>query len=133
MRITPLSLGAAPPLSRRMTHPFAISTYVPSANVAAVARAAPDGHMVLVGHTAETAVLPHFVGNLGYDPRKDFQPVSLIAVFPIALVVKSSVQATTLKDFLAQSRAASRGLLFASSGPGTVAIGCDPARIAAPH
>ena len=83
------------------------------------ARAAPDGHVLLVGHTAEMAILPHFVGNLGYDPQKDFQPVSLIAVFPLALVVKSSVQATTLKDFLAQSRATSRGLLFASSGPGT--------------
>jgi len=84
-----------------------------------VARAAPDGHTVLVGHTAELAILPHFVGNLGYDPQKDLQPVSLIAVFPLALIVKSSVQQTTLKDFLAQSRSSSRGLLFASSGPGT--------------
>src|SRR3954469_4868264 len=45
-----------------------------------VARAAPDGHTVLVGHTAELAILPHFTGNLGYDPQKDLQPVSLIAV-----------------------------------------------------
>src|SRR3954462_11003402 len=62
-----------------------------------VARAARDGHTVLVGHTAELALLPHFTGNLGYDPQKDLQPVSLIAVFPLALVVKSSVQQTTLR------------------------------------
>jgi tripartite-type tricarboxylate transporter receptor subunit TctC len=84
-----------------------------------VARAPPDGHVVLVGHTAEIAILPHFASNLGYNPQKDLQPVSLIALFPLALVVKNTVQQTTLKDFLAQSRASSRGLLFASSGPGT--------------
>ena len=84
-----------------------------------VARAAPDGYTVLIGHTAELAILPHFVRNLGYDPQKDLQPVSLIAVFPLALVVKSSVQQSGLKEYLAQSRDSRRGLLFASSGPGT--------------
>ena len=84
-----------------------------------VARAAPDGYTVLIGHTAELAILPHFVRNLGYDPQKDLRPVSLIALFPLALVVKSSVQQSGLKEYLAQSRDSRRGLLFASSGPGT--------------
>ena len=69
-----------------------------------VARAAPDGYTVLIGHTAELAILPHFVRNLGYDPQKDLRPVSLIALFPLALVVKSSVQQSGLKEYLAQSR-----------------------------
>jgi tripartite-type tricarboxylate transporter receptor subunit TctC len=84
-----------------------------------VARAAPDGHTLLVGHTAELAILQHFAGNIGYDPQKDLQPISLVAVFPLALVVRGAVQQATLSDFLAQSRASRRGLLFASSGPGT--------------
>jgi tripartite-type tricarboxylate transporter receptor subunit TctC len=84
-----------------------------------VARAAPDGYTLLVGHTAELAIHQHLVKDLGYDPEKDLQPISLIAVFPLALVVKSTVVQPTLGEFLAQSRASSRGLLFASSGTGT--------------
>ena len=77
-----------------------------------VARAAPDGYTVLIGHTAELAILPHFVRNLGYDPQKDLQPVSLIAVFPLALVVKSSVQQSRAKGIPgAVPRHASRAVI----------------------
>jgi tripartite-type tricarboxylate transporter receptor subunit TctC len=84
-----------------------------------VARAAPDGYTLLVGHTAELAILQSLVKDLGYNPEKDLQPVALVALFPLALVVKSTVPHATIQDMLAQSRSSGGGLVFASSGPGT--------------
>ena len=84
-----------------------------------VARAAPDGYTLLFGHTAEMAIAQSLVKDLGYDPQKDFKPVALGAVFPLALVVKSSAAYSTIANMLAQSRSSRRPLLFASSGTGT--------------
>src|SRR5262245_60282239 len=82
-----------------------------------VAGAAHDGYTLLVGHTAEVAINQQLVKDLGYDPQ-DLQAIALVAVYPLVFVVKSGAPAT-VRDMLAQSRASSRGLLFASSGTGT--------------
>ena len=84
-----------------------------------VARAAPDGYTLLFGHTAEMAIVQSLLKDLGYDPQRDFTPVALGAVFPLALIVKSSAPYSTIPDMLAQSRSSRRPLLFASSGTGT--------------
>jgi tripartite-type tricarboxylate transporter receptor subunit TctC len=83
-----------------------------------VARAAPDGHTLLLGQTAEIAVDP-LLGRVGYDPQRDFQPVALVARIPVALVTQSSAPYASVRELLQASRGSRRGLLFTSAGPGT--------------
>jgi tripartite-type tricarboxylate transporter receptor subunit TctC len=81
-----------------------------------VARAAPDGHTLLVGQTGEIVVNPHWVKGLGYDPDKDLLPVALASVVPLALVVPGNA---TLGELLATARGGPKPLSFASAGIGT--------------
>ncbi len=52
------------------------------------ARATPDGYTLLSGHMGTNAAAPMFYPNLGYDPQKDFEPISLTAEYPEVLVVR---------------------------------------------
>jgi len=83
-----------------------------------VARAAPDGYTIMIGHVGTHAINPALYGKIGYDPIKDFQPVSLIATLPLALVVHPSVQAKSVKELVALARAKPGTLNFASAGNG---------------
>src|SRR3954464_10426969 len=55
-----------------------------------VARAAPDGYTLLLGHTGTIAINPSLYGNLNMDPRKDFAPIGLVASMPVALLAHPS-------------------------------------------
>jgi len=83
-----------------------------------VARAAPDGYTLLLGATTTHGINPALNPKLGYDPVKDFTPISLVATIPHVLVVHPSVPAKTLQDFvrLAKSRP---GMAFGSAGHGS--------------
>jgi len=48
----------------------------------AAAKAAPDGHTLMMGHLGTLAVNPAIYKNLPYDPVKSFAPVSLMAIVP---------------------------------------------------
>ena len=48
-----------------------------------VAKAAPDGYTLLLGHTGTISINPSLYTNVGYDPRTDFAPIGLIATIPI--------------------------------------------------
>ena len=54
----------------------------------AVAKAAPDGYTLVLGTTSTHAVAPNVYARIGYDPVKDFAPISLVAVTPYLLVVQ---------------------------------------------
>jgi tripartite-type tricarboxylate transporter receptor subunit TctC len=82
-----------------------------------VASAAPDGHTILVGQTGEMAINQHWNKGLGYDPDKDFQPVALATIVPLALVTPGKASWSTVADMLKASHA--RGLTFASAGAAT--------------
>jgi len=84
---------------------------------AAVAKAPPDGHTLLVT-TLAFSVNPA-MQKLPYDPIKDFAPITELASLPLVLVVHPSVPATTLKEFVAYTKASPTGLDFATAGPGT--------------
>src|SRR5438128_8512402 len=45
----------------------------------AVAKADPDGYTLLLGHTGTISINPTLYVNAGYDPRKDFEPIGMIA------------------------------------------------------
>jgi len=84
-----------------------------------VAGAAPDGHMLLVGQTAEIAINQHWIKGLGYDPERDLQPIALASIVPLAVVVPGAAPYATLADMLNAARSGGRGLSFASAGLGT--------------
>lgn len=71
-----------------------------SIGVGKVARAAPDGYTLSIGHV-QTHVLNASTMNLSYDVVKDFEPVSLIADTPIWIISNPSVPAKDIKEFIA--------------------------------
>jgi tripartite-type tricarboxylate transporter receptor subunit TctC len=84
-----------------------------------VARAAPDGYTLGLGGTGTLAVDPTLYPNVGYDPRKDFAPVGLIATSAMVLLVNTRVPAATLQEFLALAKSAPGRINFASAGSGS--------------
>jgi len=83
-----------------------------------VARAAPDGHTLMIGHVGTHAINPALYPKLGYDPVRDFQPISLVATIPLALVVHAGVPVHDLKALIALARARPGALNYAAAGSG---------------
>lgn len=92
-----------------------------SGNIAAeyVARSAPDGYTLFVAATS-FATSPAFFPKLGWDPVKDFTPVSLIATVPIIAVTHPSVPAKTPRELIAYAKANAGKLNMASPGATTL-------------
>ena len=83
------------------------------------ARALPDGYTLLMGNVAPNAVNVSLFKKLGFDPVKDFSPVSLVAVTPNILVVHPSLAVKTVKELLALAKAKPGTLNFPSAGVGS--------------
>jgi tripartite-type tricarboxylate transporter receptor subunit TctC len=92
-----------------------------SLGTAFVARAAPDGYTLVMGSTATHAINPSLYKDLGYDPIKDFAPISPVASTPLLLMVNSSVPANNVAELvaLAKKRGDRNELTFASAGTGS--------------
>jgi len=84
-----------------------------------VARAAPDGHTLLIAAAGNHTINPSLYRKMPYDTVKDFAPVSMLAVLPLVLVVHPSVPAKTVKEVIALGRANPGQLNAASGGVGT--------------
>jgi tripartite-type tricarboxylate transporter receptor subunit TctC len=67
---------------------------------AAAARAVPDGYTILMGASGPLAVNKILLPDLGYDPEKDFQPISMYASLPNIVVVSSKLPVRTLAEFV---------------------------------
>ena len=85
----------------------------------AVAKSAPDGHTLVLATTSTHVVAPTVYSKIGYDPVKDFAPISLLAVTPYLLVVNPEVKANSLQEFVAYSKARPGKLNYASAGTGS--------------
>jgi tripartite-type tricarboxylate transporter receptor subunit TctC len=83
------------------------------------AKAAPDGLTIVMSHTGITSINPTLYSNPGYDPRKDFTPVGLIATTPIVLMTNAAFPARTVKDLIAMAKREPGKLNVGTPPPGT--------------
>jgi tripartite-type tricarboxylate transporter receptor subunit TctC len=85
----------------------------------AVARAPADGYTLLY-NTSSITLSPALYKSLQYDVEKDFAPVALTAVVPLALVVHPSIPANNVREFVAYAKANKGKLSYGSAGNGNV-------------
>lgn len=83
---------------------------------AAVAKAPPDGHTMLIA-TNSLLINPAISLKLPYDTLKDFQPVSMVATQPVALVATKSFAPNTVAELVAEAKKATVPLNYTSPGP----------------
>lgn len=84
-----------------------------------VARAEPDGYTLFSAASPQLAIVPH-VQKIGYDPVRDFAPISIVGTNPFALGCNDKIPSATLKEFVDHARARPGQLSFASPGVGSV-------------
>jgi tripartite-type tricarboxylate transporter receptor subunit TctC len=84
-----------------------------------IAKAAPDGYTLGLGGTGTLAINPTLYPNVGYDPRKDFSPVGLIASSALVVLVNPSVQARSIGELIALGKREPGKLNYASAGAGS--------------
>ncbi len=83
-----------------------------------VARAAPDGHTLMLGYIATHGMNPA-LQKLKYDPVKDFEPIGLVGYSPTLMVANTAVGVKDVKDLVAQLKAKPDRYTYASAGNGT--------------
>jgi len=114
-------------LAERMRAPLGQSVVVENVTGAAgniasgrVARAAPDGHTIIMGQTS-THVFNGAIYSLPFDVVKDFEPVALVATTSQLIVSRKGVPAMDLRDLISWLRANSEKATMATIGPGSPA------------
>ena len=86
--------------------------------IESAAKAAPDGYTLLVSAPSLT-ISPSLYSKLGYDPVKDFAPITLLAEIANLITIRQSLPANNLKEFVDYARANPGKLNFGNSGIGT--------------
>ena len=85
----------------------------------AVKNAAPDGYTLYLGHVGTHAVNVTLYPKLGYDPVKDYRPITPFMSFPSVLVVPAASPAKSVAELVALAKSKPGGLSFTSQGHGT--------------
>ncbi|HET7157943.1 MAG TPA: tripartite tricarboxylate transporter substrate binding protein [Burkholderiales bacterium] len=83
------------------------------------AKSPPDGYTILMGGTGTLAISPSLDRKLGYDPLRDFSPITLLATTPYVLVVHPTVAAASTRELIALAKAQPGKLNYASGGSGS--------------
>lgn len=86
-----------------------------------VARAAPDGHTLLLASVGPFEVLPSLLKEVAYDPVKDFAPIAMLVDVENVLVVNNAVEAQSAEELMALARKQPGDLHFSSPGIGSTA------------
>lgn len=84
-----------------------------------VARAAADGYTLLMATIGNLAISPNLYRKLGYDPVRDFTPVTQLAASAYVLIVHPSVPARSVREFVELAKTKPGGINYASAGNGT--------------
>src|SRR5258705_12980613 len=90
-------------LERRFGRPFVVENKAGSATViaaTALARAAPDGHTIMLATSTTMAINVSMYRNLSYDPARDLTPVAQVAVSPFVLVVNPALPVRSIADLV---------------------------------
>jgi len=117
-----LARAVADPMARLLGQPVVVENRGGaggSVGTRQVAKAPPDGYTLGLGGTGTLAIDPTLYPNAGYDPRKDFAPVGMIATSPLIILVNQSVPAHTVQELIALAKAQPGKLNYASAGPGS--------------
>jgi tripartite-type tricarboxylate transporter receptor subunit TctC len=85
----------------------------------AATKAAPDGYTLVMGSTGPLAANKTLYRDLGYDPEKDLEPISLFAHFPNLIVVSSKLPVQSLAEFIAYAKGRPKQLNYGSVGIGS--------------
>jgi tripartite-type tricarboxylate transporter receptor subunit TctC len=113
----------AEPLSRALGQAFVIENKAGAAgNIGnqAVAKAKPDGHTLLLAYSGYQVGNPHLFKKAGWDPIKDFAPISMLTRAPQVLATKADLPANNLRELIAYAKANPNKLNYASSGNGSI-------------
>jgi tripartite-type tricarboxylate transporter receptor subunit TctC len=84
-----------------------------------VARAAPDGHTLLLADASSFVVLPHLRSKLPFDPRRDFAAVSIVGRQVPVLAIRASAGPKTVKEMLDLAKSKPGGLTYGTWGIGS--------------
>jgi len=85
-----------------------------------VARAAPDGHTLVVSTSSPMAINPSLYKRVNYDAEKDFVPVALYVKSPFVLIVNPGLGVDTVKDFIKRAQESEKPFTFGTPGNGTL-------------
>jgi tripartite-type tricarboxylate transporter receptor subunit TctC len=83
------------------------------------AKAAPDGHTIVLGFLGPVAVNPSLYRKLPYDAVKDFAPITMVAVAPLLVVAHPSVPARTVRELTQLAKSRPGQLTYGTGGTGT--------------
>ncbi len=84
-----------------------------------VARSAPDGYTIGGASIATHAINTSLYKQIGFDPKKDFTPISLVGTTPNVLIVNPKTPYHSVKDLIGAIRKSAEPMPFASAGAGT--------------
>ncbi|SEN87847.1 Tripartite-type tricarboxylate transporter, receptor component TctC [Rhodospirillales bacterium URHD0017] len=85
---------------------------------ASVAKSPPDGYTVLFGAASEMAINASLFKNMTYDPRTDFEPVTLVATFPLVFIAPATTS-QSLKELIDAARVKPDSVSYGSIGSGS--------------
>jgi tripartite-type tricarboxylate transporter receptor subunit TctC len=85
----------------------------------AVIKSAPDGYTLMLGHTGSISINPSLYANSGFDPRKDFAPIGLVASMPVVLVANPAFPAKTIADVITLAKKEGSKFNIGTSAVGT--------------
>jgi tripartite-type tricarboxylate transporter receptor subunit TctC len=85
-----------------------------------VAKAPPDGHVLMFGDSGALAINPALNPSLGYDPIKDFTPIAALVSLPTIMAANPAVPAGTLAEFIALAKKEPGKMSYGSAGAGSI-------------
>lgn len=109
-------------LTERLGQSFVVENRAGAGGVigmGAIAKAAPDGYTLGIGHIGTLTINPSVYAKLPYDPVKDFVPIMQSVETPLLMVASESSPYKTVADVVAAAKANPGKLTFSSAGNGT--------------
>lgn len=112
------------PMHEKLGQPFIIENRVGADGMIAgraVARSEPNGYTQYFGVTTSLSLAYNLQPNLGFDPRKDYAPVSMVGQTAYLLVVSSALGVNSVPELVALAKSKPGALNYSSTGEGSIA------------